>query len=877
MLIQNDKYNIVNYLKNYGSDVFDPIDYYKLNRDIYDKNFLELIKYILCLNGNKCNQLAKSAESLKRPEQIPQLDVIYIDLYDLINFRRLIRELILLINDLYKIFVMLYNLEMGFAHFVENLNYDALIENKNNFEEILSQPKISEEDIIELNRLKPKKKFIPMEYKDFEIYNIDTYNEIELIALSELLLEESVKIEDGIIALLKVAENIKLPITMEEISKNIVKNIIPENYLVDETDTKIKVGGSSLIQETYDNLFKLKSILDGVTLTTFEKEIPTGINITIERAKQIMSDLTSTFTSKIENQNFEINKFEKIPNLKGVQLETQNEFQSNIPEQIIIDETNIDIFKAIDEKIKYFNRNIPDIKKVNKELKELKIKIQQYKKNEIEIVTDKIKLIGTTNIGTKEEVQLNIDKKQNQIKDIDEVITKQNALLNILNNKDYKEYVKLKEQEKKNSELGITKKGLIDELKKNMFEIQIIKGGVIQIITEEIYNNYIKKYNKEIKEIKEIKNFNINDNFNIGSYLTLETKKEDYINLKNIFEFINNTDINATQQGILNTSGIIHNNIFKKKSGGKLWESYIKIQDSLQKLIDFEDPAILSNTIREIESRNTDYIALYNQQNPEEEINKTILNLNVDKKPINLEIEKLNESISNVKEIPNFKVSYKFEPGREQIIKQKIIFLRETLDKINRKMEILFLLKDNISPNPLQETNISTKVIDPYPTPNWFSSKDIFDIIDEPKKGGAQSIIKFSVLNEKLKTFIIQIDNYKEKATDLFEIYLEVVKDIQYIIIYLYYKLTVMTDISSKFIVMEKFTKNSLIELKGKINSINRKNFNFIREVYSNIIDLLLNKLTIDKYIEYDVSDDKINSTVELLVLYHLKANINTF
>jgi hypothetical protein len=42
MLIKRDDYNVINYLKNYGSDVFDPIDYYQLNREIYDKNFVEL-------------------------------------------------------------------------------------------------------------------------------------------------------------------------------------------------------------------------------------------------------------------------------------------------------------------------------------------------------------------------------------------------------------------------------------------------------------------------------------------------------------------------------------------------------------------------------------------------------------------------------------------------------------------------------------------------------------------------------------------------------------------------------------------------------------------------------------------------------------------
>lgn len=877
MFIQNDKYNVVNYLKNYGSDVFDPIDYYNLNRNIYDKNFLELIKYILCLNGNKCNQLVKSVENLKKSEEIPQLDVIYVDsvdLYDLINFRKLLRELILLINDLYKIFVILYNLEMGFAHFVKNLNYDALIENKNNFEEILSQPKIPEEDIIELNKLKPKKKFIPMEYKDFEINNISTYTEIELIALSELLLEESVKIEDGIIALLKIAETIKLPITMEEISKNILKNIIPENYLIEinnEIDNEIHIGGSSLIQNTYDNLFKLKSILDGVTLTTFEKEIPTGINITIERAKQIMSDLSSTFASKIQNFDFEINKFEKIPNLKGVQFEKLNDFQSNMPEEITIDEnTSKSIFDAIDNKIEYFNDRIPNIKKVNKELKELKIKIQEYKLNEKTMVEEKIKSIGTTNIGTKEEVLSNIEKENNKIKNIDEAIEKQNTLLNILNSEDYKKYFDLKTQQEK-LYTKTTKEELVKVLTKNMLEPQIY--GTKITYTKRDYNDYISEYIK-IKTNKNIINIIDNNNFNIDDYL--KPIGRDYKKLKTIFEEITNKPFLSGQLEKLNfTVKSIHTNIFKKTTTSQNLANYIKIQDSIQKLIEFEESIVFLNTIQKIEDENKDYLILYNQPDSIEKIKSKILEFESEKTPINLEIEKLNELLKNVKHIPNFKISYEFTSEREEIIKQKIIFLRETLDKINRKMEILFLLKDNISPNPLQETNISTKVIDGYPTPNWFNSKDLFDLINV--KGGGNQIIKFSTLNEKLKTFIIQIDSYKEKATDLFEIYLEVVKDIQYIIIYLYYKLTVMTDISSKFIVMEKFNKNSLTELKGKINSINRKNFNFIREVYSNIIEQLLDKLQTDRYIEYDVSMDKINSTVELLILYHLKANINSF
>ena len=125
--------------------------------------------------------------------------------------------------------------------------------------------------------------------------------------------------------------------------------------------------------------------------------------------------------------------------------------------------------------------------------------------------------------------------------------------------------------------------------------------------------------------------------------------------------------------------------------------------------------------------------------------------------------------------------------------------------------------------------------------------------------------------NTNIRKLIIIIETYKSKTTDLLDLYTNVMKKLNSILVYLYYKLTVFKDYyNNKKSISSKFTKNILTQLKIDINGINRKNFDFIKEIYVKVIDNIINQMNQmnKKYVEYS----KKSGILNLLVLTHLNS-----
>ncbi len=175
-----EDYNITNYLKryldSYGLDIFAPINYYKL---MYDP----------CNIDNDDNDDNDNDDTKKN-------QVIMIK-----EFRNLLRELMLYVNDLLRIFVKLYNLEMSFVDYIKNGEINMIRNNRELFDEISLEAYSNKFN-------KSEEKFTPMKYKSYVLDGIYLLNEKELIVLSDFLLNKVKELKLGIMKLSKLSEKI---------------------------------------------------------------------------------------------------------------------------------------------------------------------------------------------------------------------------------------------------------------------------------------------------------------------------------------------------------------------------------------------------------------------------------------------------------------------------------------------------------------------------------------------------------------------------------------------------------------------------------------------------------------------------------------------
>ena len=104
-------------------DLLDPIKFYNINENDYDKNFMDLFKHIISLINTNCIKIKEIKQEIPRPpiiyESTPIItqkptpiikSIIKPDYTEQINKLKLkYKELIIYINDLKKIYVQLYN------------------------------------------------------------------------------------------------------------------------------------------------------------------------------------------------------------------------------------------------------------------------------------------------------------------------------------------------------------------------------------------------------------------------------------------------------------------------------------------------------------------------------------------------------------------------------------------------------------------------------------------------------------------------------------------------------------------------------------------------------------------------------------------------
>lgn len=945
MSIKDDKYNVITYLKNYGSDVFDPIDYYQLNRNIYDKNFIELLKYILCLSGNKCKEIDQSAKYLR--EKIPEFEIIdeikdvKIITIDTNQLKKLIKELIILINDLYKIFVMLYNLEMGFSYFIQTGNFNYLTQNKDNFEDILIKTNINEEDIENINKFNPNKdKFIPLEYKEYRVDNLDQFNDEELIVLSEMLLEDTVNIEDGIMKLLKLSEKISFIMDIEQISKKILTNIIPKDYLKEETndveDFMIMRGGTGLVIEAYNKLFQLKKSLDDLSAISYEKEIPSGINLTVEQIKQLIKNLHI----KIENDSvtgldtqpekdlkkkkYEYNLFEAIPGYvkipDGPFIKTPLEPKLPPQQDILSSFKKNGKFEFIETKIIDFDTKIQDISNLISKLTTFYPKIKEYKEHELKFITD---LTSTdfifSNIGKKSDITSQISILNGEITALETEISRKTQSLGSYDSIDkLVEYLGKKKlrkvEEERNATLLSQKANNITKLKELLANYKTGGLGGAPVIdvnnidaSGEIGRDVYSIYNDIFKYITKIPDYDTNTDKNLKKYI----ETENWSKIEELFLTSFGKEKKSAQQSIdlITESGRknkyanadfkkIYENIFKKvtyagTTVGTPSQSYgnstndEKIGDILRKLKESSTDSTLQREITDIENSNPNFITTYNSivnikpftDSFWTDINANIINmknkLETEKNQLILEKnakiaekEALNTSLTTFTEEPKYNEILRLN---DTLFNDKITYLHKIIENINLKISSIFTIKDGKYENPFKENIGSTLNTQSH---GWYK-KNLFGGTLEKYILNLKNINEFHEFNELLKKLLLKLDKYKSLSSDLLTIYIDVIKNIQDVIIYLYYKLTVFKNIKESFFTVDiKLKKEELEKLKSEISGINRKNFDFIKEYYIKFIEKILSSIGAKTYVENNID----NKTIfDLLILIHIKKNITIF
>lgn len=886
-----DNYSVLNYLQNYGSDTFDPFDYYNLNINIYDPNFVELIKHILCSSGFKCIDLYDKTKDISDIKP----NIITITISDIDNLKKNILQLIILINDLMKIFVMLYNLEMGFAYYIQNSDINILKNNKKDIIDYLTTVKniddrkkyiaIIDEDI------KKEKFFEPMKYYELKSDILNDLNDEEIIVLSHYLLERCVELENNIIKLLKLSEQINFIFDIEEISKIILSKIIPYDNNIKKYDLDVVlIGGVGKVIEAYNKLNELKEKLDSISVMTLEKEIPNGINLELNDIKKILSNLRIPLENKSSDKSmsgeekektkkkYNINLFEGIPSYQKIKTDNfiTNPLVPKLPDAIDVLKNMEPIITIINSKKQYFNEKIKDIKKTNKDLYDFDIKTTEFNKTQFDNINNLT--FKFTNIGDIADIDNEIYIKKEELKTLETDKETKTNLKTKLEDSNFKEYIQNKidlEKEKAKltniiSQKDTIKNELITKLAKNIRENKSRLMDNDYKMYNDVINKILNKTDTDIKDL--IDNDKFDDIYNIFNDIS---NKEITILIKN--KFMDKEPIKTDKINLLNT--------LKNKT------EHTQIVEKLKNITNNPEIQRLTTEITTKETNNPDYIQLYNNMNIQNIDENTVIDIdniiNQKKSDIEAEINQLDVNITTkkdeitkkeeLKKSVNVNINYRnLLNFNEDAYKKIIELLHDKLNKININMIKIFNLKDNTT-NPLSEGKIMKSV--PAITSKWYDKT--FNIGGGDYNTIIQKINKINDINETIKKLIVSVENYKSLSTDLFDKYISVIKNIQDILIYTYYKLTVFSDIKKGiFEPTEKLNKEKLEDLKLKLNNLSRKNFTLIKLVYIKLIDKILEKQTEEinanrdnMYIEYDFINK--NSLLNLFVLGHLKNYID--
>jgi hypothetical protein len=872
---------------------YDPLIENKINKEIYDRNFINLLNHILNLSNIQSQNIKKIIE-----KKYPDIELDYYRI--LLDY---LKKFILYINDLLKIFIKLYNLNMGLSNFIINTDFNFIDKSKDIFEEYFVNQKISDKDKEFFYKKLPKKEiFIPLEYTAYDLSILDEIkNEEDLIFVSTYFLEDYEKLKKAILRLIKITEEFKFVLDLKNVTKLIISQIIPEDYL---NNQNIQVGGGDpTISEVYNKLIKLRSLLDGIGTNILEKEIPNGINIELNEALNIIKIFQTQLekgahtadkpADKKEYKEYDINLFQSIPSYKKIPISEdfiKDKLKPQLPRTSIPPANMDQIINVIEKKTDYFKEKINMIQKIYKELYLFKKDIDEYKIIEKNKMTDTNIDYIRTNIGSKVELKSQIDKIKIDISGLEVNIANINTNITNVSVPEFKEYILKKKEFENLTRPSGSINDKINEIKDKLFK------NIPKIVGPPLDSNP-ETYDFIFERMKELAK-NINSDYTPKFFKMFNDNTEtDAIKDIDKLKKIINAYSNITQQQKITESKLkygqnIPSNVLLssiqpiltiiQKESDKLKEINQIIDDINNKYLGYNRK---EKEINEIETNKPTFLSQYNGLDNFDftdisgSIERKITAYTEEKDDLILqkrnkeqEISKLDEQLVKVKDDSIIDIKKMIIFNKEDF-NSIIRLLQEKIHLINNVMSEIFIIKENKNLSPYNETFISENIDKPFNI-RWYSKNMIGgDVEFEKYKDNIININNISLMNENIKKLLTTIEIYKTKSTDLFNIYINVMKEINNILIYLYYKLTVFNDYYNEGLLLSgKLNKKTLEELKENINKIDRKNFQFIKDIYSEVIKNIIDKMVDGNiYVSYEPSSGLLN----LLILTHLQVHIS--
>jgi hypothetical protein len=207
-------------------DLLDPIKFYNINENDYDKNFMDLFKHIISLINTNCIKIKEIKQEIPRPpiiyESTPIItqkptpiikSIIKPDYTEQINKLKLkYKELIIYINDLKKIYVQLYNkiklIEETVKNNVKEISY------------ILDKSKEDSTGKIPLN-------YKPIAFNDIDGSVIDNLDMDKTLEFGDKLILVAEELKRKIAYWLKYSEQLFKFFDIHKLTSDIFAEIIP--------------------------------------------------------------------------------------------------------------------------------------------------------------------------------------------------------------------------------------------------------------------------------------------------------------------------------------------------------------------------------------------------------------------------------------------------------------------------------------------------------------------------------------------------------------------------------------------------------------------------------------------------------------------------
>ncbi len=670
---------------------------------------------------------------------------------------------------------------------------------------------------------------------------------------------------------------------------------VPDNFnpIAGRPLFRSSMRGGVSVYETINKLSLLNSKVDKLTSLSIEQDIPSGINLEIDSIKQIINNLKLKLETQahendkpIDNdkkfKKLEFNLFEDVPEYTKMNFGPQfitNPLNPSIPRDDISIKDIDDILQIIKLKNVYFDEKIKSINLVLADINTFEEKIKLYRNKELD--NAKSLKFKFSNLGEKKDISDYKNELEENIKETETKIGSDKASLPLLETKEFTDYLVLKNNYKP-----------VADFEQDLLEVKtLIASGLNPGSPVIVDNNISEDVKKALNAVFLVRGIKYQD-----GYFLDDNNYKNFEELLRIFEEFKNLKGNLQQSQVakeIKSSGLdtaFFMRVFRKFQKNTIGDDskdYKPIAEKLNQLVpkykkDKED--IIA--IQTVETANPVFLEKYNSIKDTFDFNNITQSIQTMIDAIKASIkEKEEQLVKNKKDfestaslLTDYKeVDYKsLITINDREFDAKVELLHNKIKEINEKLKLVFNLKDGTEPTSLLETTIPTsgKTINS----KWFHKSAAIS-------GGGffadnlKNLLKINDLNNAMKGLISKLEKYKSYASDLLEKYTMLIKQLQEIVVYVYYRLIALKEINTgKSPITKQFTQESLNKLLNDIKNINRKNFGLLKDIYIQIIENILlqqkNKEIEKSEYKYIVFDNATTSLLDLFVLVHINNNI---